>query len=83
MILFDQFWNMLCDFLNNLMSLGVGFFEDVLEVIEKFLSDVLMVFHMLPILILEDCDSIVHLMLDCGVVKEFCVPFSFLEPENP
>ena len=74
-----QLEDMLGDFPNGFLPLVVGFLEDVPEVITQLLRNGLLCFQPFSHLVLEDCDSVIHLVLNSGAVEEFGVAFSFFE----
>ena len=79
----EQFRYMLGDFSYSLMPLMTGFVEYVLEVVAQLLRDILLLFQSLPIQIFEDCDSVVHPVLNGGSMEKLCVSFSIFEPTYP
>ena len=75
-----QLGDVLSDFPNGRMTLVVGFLKDFPKMIVHLLSDGPLRFQPFPHLFLEVRNSIVHPMLNGGVVKELGVYFSFFEP---
>jgi len=55
---------------------------DLLEVIEEFLFDILMLLYLCSFLILDERYVIMHPSLHCGSMEEFCVALSFFKPSN-
>ena len=83
MFLRDELWHIADYFTDSLFPIFYLFMVDMLEMIEEYLFDLLMLLYFYPFLILDERYIIMHPSLHRGSVEEFGVALPLLQPSDP